>query len=150
MKTSSFRTTMQKEQSLKDVWGSTSAGATKAVDAYINLRKRVLHGLKGRFTSNELKLLIDNQNGTIFSPDLFSSSQTLIHALEDGIKLDSLDQKWDVDTESFFETIKSLSDSEAYFLREEIDRFWNHMGGDDLNSFVNQFMDDSLSHLDHT
>lgn len=139
MKTSSFRTTPDKKQNLKDIWGSTSAGATKAVDAYINLRKRVLHNIKGHFTPNELKLLVDNQNGTIFSADLFSSAQTLLHAVEDGISLDGIDQKWEVDTKPFFKKINALSDSEAYFLREEIDRFWNHLDDKDLDSFVNQF-----------
>jgi hypothetical protein len=139
MKTSSFRTSPQKEEYLKDIWGSTSAGATRSVDAYIALRKRILNGLKNRFTQNELMLLIDHQNGTIFSPSLFSTTETMQHSVSDAIILDGLDSKWEIDKQVLFEKISRLSDPEAYFIREEIDRFWNHMGGENIKEFVNSF-----------
>lgn len=136
--TSSFRIDQPTKEELSQIWGSVSAGATKAVEAYVNLRKRVLQDMKGYFSKDELTALVDNQNGTIFSPDLFSISGTWVHGVEDGIKYDGLDSRWNIDRDDLIEKLNALSDVQAYFMREEIDRFWSDTDSD-LEEFVSKY-----------
>lgn len=142
--TNSYRTTQDNKDALTGLYGSVSAGSENAVNAYVNIRPRVLRELKNQFTKEELSLIVDSLNGTIFDPKLATNNSMLSAGIEDSISFDGIDEKWGVDKESILNKITNLSAAHTYFLMEEISRFWNIPKAygaptPDLEAFLNNF-----------
>ncbi len=126
------------EQSAKfysEVFPSLNAGMEYVGDAFPLLYKRTLLSLKNIFSRAELCLLIDIFNGTFLTPNL--AGQHLEIQVEDGIKLEGLDEKWEVDSEKLLGKIQSLKFFERVCLEIWAKGFWNK----------NQNMDEWLKSL---
>ena len=76
------------------VFSSLNAGMIYVIEAFPDVYRRTLHGLRGQFARGELMLLIDVFNATMLTPG--HAGQHLLIQVEDGIDLDKLDEKWGV------------------------------------------------------
>jgi hypothetical protein len=108
---------------------SVNSGAEYTLSAFHNLCRSALVEVKGLFSAGELCLMIDVLNGTLLTPEI--AGQTLYHNCIDGIALDFLDQKWEVDEASFKERLKSLTSFQAAALEIWAKGFWE---GSDYNA----------------
>ncbi len=79
--------------------------------------------LKGKFTGGELKLMIDvmNVRQDMLTPQL--AGQHILPNVQDGITLDHLDEKWEVDPDKIQEKLKSLSIPDVFFMEIWIQGF---------------------------
>lgn len=78
--------------------------------------------MKGKFTAGELRLTIDVMNGTLLSPEM--AGQHLSLNVADGIALDGLDEKWEVDAETLNQKLATMSTPELMILEIWIHGFW--------------------------
>lgn len=72
-------------------------------------------------TKNEALLIADALNGALFD------NTTVFYfwaSIEDAIKLEGLDKKWQVDGKKLVDKLRSLSDAETLALVDAVERFW--------------------------
>ncbi len=74
------------------------------------------------FAGAELKLIVDVFNGTALTAGI--AGQHLLLSCSDGIELNNLDAKWDVDRKAFLEKLQSLSVFQAACLEIWANGFW--------------------------
>ncbi|MBA7559402.1 hypothetical protein ES708_01016 [subsurface metagenome] len=74
---------------------SLNAGAVYALEIFPRLYQRTLHDMRGRFSAGELSLMVDVMKATMLTPT--SAGQSLAANVSDGIALDGLDTKWEID-----------------------------------------------------
>jgi len=84
---------------LTDHFKSKSAGAEYVLEAFPELYRRELHNLTGVFSTGELSLMLDVMNGHLLTPQF--AGQSLSLSCEDGMSLDGLHEKWEIDREAF-------------------------------------------------
>jgi len=89
------------------IFSSLNAGLEFTIEGFPVLYRRTLHGLKGRFEQKELSLMIDVFNATSIVPQM--AGQHLATKVSDGILLDRLDQKWEIDGKALNEKISKLT-----------------------------------------
>ena len=110
------------EKWLAETFRSKTGGAEYAIEAFHALYRRSLHALKGRFSSGELKLMIDVFNGSALTAGI-AGQQCLISCI-DGMALDALDEKWSVDRQAFTGKLQALTLIEATCLEIWANGFW--------------------------
>ena len=103
-------------------FSNLNAGLEYTADAFPALYRRTLHGLRGRFTRGELMLMVDVFNATALVPGM--AGQHLGANVADGISLDRLDQKWEIDGEDLNAKISALTIFEAAVLEIWANGFW--------------------------
>lgn len=113
----------QAAQFYSEVFSSLNAGMEYVGTAFPLLYKRTLLSLKNTFSRAELSLLIDVFNGTFLTPDL--AGQHLEIQVEDGIRLEGLDEKWKVDSETLLGKVRALNMFERACLEIWAKGFWN-------------------------
>lgn len=118
------------EKFLKTNFKSLSGGAEYCLEAMPAVARKFM-GLdfKGRLSREELYLIIDVMNGTMLSPQI--AGQHIPLNVEDGIALDHLDQKWEVDGPALVEKLKAMSTPELFFLEIWVQGFWQRLGTED-------------------
>lgn len=109
---------------LKKIYGKHTPAAQRAVESWFVLRQSTLRDLKGIFTENELKLLIDNENGSLFNPETDYNPEFLAINVKDGCDFEELDKKWDVSLGVLIEKILKMKSAECLFLHDWIGQFW--------------------------
>ncbi len=122
-KTVSFYLNEQVENELKErerEGGSRSLLINQDLERLYTLYKRALKRIPLQL--NEAKLIADLLNATI--SDHFSAN-TLWAEIDDGIKFDRLDTKWEIDGPALIEKIKNLHEFDCMALIDAADRFWN-------------------------
>lgn len=78
-------------------------------------------------SAGEWKLVADTLNGTVMRdyPDPDGDRLRMIWAgISDGIRLDGLDKKWDVNGVALIEKIRSLTHGQLVALVDTVERFW--------------------------
>lgn len=126
---------------LSNNFRTVNAGAEFVIEAFGALFRRTLADLKGRFKRGELYLMLDVMNDTRLTAGF--AGETLQGYVSDGIALDALDQKHDVNADDFFERFKALSPFELSVLEIWSNAFW--YGGKDSNYIKN--IDEYISPL---
>ena len=91
---------------------------------YYRLLADARRALRERFSGPEISLIIDACNGWwILSPE---DCRSVDHNIEDAIRLDGLDQKWNVpDSADLVARLRGLTWLEAVALCDAIERFWH-------------------------
>lgn len=118
----------------KMTWGSVNAGTTYVLDAFPALYKRTLEDLKGRFSREELLLMIDVNNGLWLTPRI--AGQHMDAQVSDGIALDHLDEKWEIDGDVLNKKVADLSIFEAACLEIWIMAFWEQKEHENIEAYV--------------
>ena len=98
------------------------AGASYILEAWPIAYRRTLLDIKGRFSEGELSLLIDVFNGTLLTPGM--AGQHLLVSASDGIALDSLHEKWNVEADGFLGRLHELTTFQATSLEIWARGFW--------------------------
>lgn len=90
----------------EETFKNLNAGSMFVLDAFPTLYKRALFDLKGIFTRGELCLMIDLFNGLILTPQI--AGQHIAIEVKDGIELESLDKKWEVNKDEILVKLEGL------------------------------------------
>lgn len=114
------------------LFASLNGGATYALEAFPKLYQRTLHGMKGRFSKSELSLMLDVMNATMLTPQ--SAGYHLAANVADGIALDGLDEKWEIDGKTLNEKLAALPPFEAACLEIWANGFWYAKDRKDIQS----------------
>jgi hypothetical protein len=115
-----------------------NAGATYILDAFPGLYARTLHDLAGNFPRGELLAMVDVMNATWLTPGI--AGQHLAINVRDGIELDHLDQKWEIDGKVLNRKLTNLSIFALACLEIWIGAFWKQENHDNLEDWVKQFI----------
>ena len=118
----------------KQAFSSVNAGLEYVLDAFPALYQHTLHNLKGRFSRGELMLMIDVNNGLILTPRI--AGQHLDAQVADGIALDKLDEKWEIDGAGLNTKIAALAVFEAACLELWVQAFWERHEELDIEKYV--------------
>jgi hypothetical protein len=121
------RISEQTAQFFKETFRSRNAGAEYVMECFRPLYRATLTRLKGRFAGGELKLMLDVMNATALTPGI--PGDTLTGNCEDGIALDGLDKKWEIEKAPFMAKLGALSIFETTCLEIWANGFW--YGGTD-------------------
>jgi hypothetical protein len=104
------------------LFSNLHAGATYILEALPRLYQRTLYEMKGVFSEGELSLMIDVMNGTMLTPQL--AGQQIGANVSDGIALDHLDKKWEIDGKALNEKLAGLSPFQLACLEIRASGFW--------------------------
>lgn len=99
-----------------------NAGMEYCGDAWPVLYRQTMHNLAGRFTRGELMLIVDVFNSTALTPGL-AGQQLGIH-VADGIAIDRLADKWEIEGSALNAKIAGLTICEAACLEIWANGFW--------------------------
>lgn len=111
-----------------------NAGLEFILDSFPRLYRQTIFDLRGKFTRGELMLLIDVNNGTMLSPDTIGWSAAA-NAV-DGIKLDRLDKKWNINGKAFVAKLQTLTIFELACLELWVQTFWNQDKHNNIEEYV--------------
>ena len=107
----------------KQTFTSLNAGAEFTLEAIPTLYKQTVEReLKGKFSKNELMLILDSENARILTPAF--AGQGIVIQVQDSIALDQLDAKWGIDKEQLNEKLGSLTIFQAACLEIWTQAFW--------------------------
>lgn len=93
-----------------------------AIRAFSDVYRKELHGLRGKFSKDELMLVIDVFNGSLLSPQL--AGQHIYANVADGIELDRLDEKWSIDKATMLPKIQEISNLQRACLELWAVAYW--------------------------
>lgn len=111
-----------------------SAVINRDLDRLYTLYKRALREVP--LTVAEAWLIVDTLNGTIMDAN---SARMLWASVEDAVKLDGLDKKWDVDGQALIEKLRKLNDIQALALVDAAERFWQECPQENLQDEVKKY-----------
>ena len=83
------------------------------------------------FSNNELLLLLDATNASVYDPDLVKIPATayILATAKDAMRIDKLDTKWGVDATLLMDKLRELTELKAFELLVRLDCAWrNHKG----------------------
>lgn len=122
-------------------FGNAIMGIDYAVKAFSRLYRNALMDIIGTFEKNELLLMLDNMNGLMLTPAI--AGQHIVHNVLDGIALDGLDKKWEIDADTLKEKLVTLSDMQLIALELWCRAFWEvayHSENSNIEDYVQQLM----------
>ncbi len=118
---------------------TTNAGVTFVLESFPELYKRALLELRGRFSREELMLIVDVYNATALTPGM----SMLDAQVSDGIALDDLDKKWEIEKDSILQKVKSLTSFQGAVLEMWANGYWYAHPAkklSDLEKYVKQLL----------
>ena len=118
----------------KSIFGSVNAGMEYVGDAVPQLYRLTLHRLQGRFSRGELMLMLDVGNGSMLTAGM--AGQHLGAQVADGIALDRLDVKWEIDGVALNTKVSGLTIFEAACLELWVQAFWEQEEHDNIEDYV--------------
>lgn len=101
---------------------SPNAGYSYALDSYPTLYRQTLAEMRGRFGADELKLLLDANNGLLLTAEL--AGQHVALEVADSISLNAYDKKWNVDGASLVRRLRELPAFSRAVLEVWARAFW--------------------------
>jgi hypothetical protein len=107
---------------LTTVFPTVNAGLEYLADAFPGLYGRTIRDTLPKFDRAELMLIIDVFNGTMLTSGL--AGQHLALNVADGIDLDKLDEKWELDRAGIMDKLAALSPFESCCLELWANGFW--------------------------
>ena len=134
MKSTTARVSEDLEQWLISTFGTKGAGAEYLLEANYRLFQRNVLKFKKLFTENEIALMIDTLNGCMLAPQM--AGQHIQANTEDGIDLDELNKKWEIDETALLSKIKTLTVNERMMLEIWCQQFWYQKEKRDLNEWL--------------
>ncbi len=108
-----------------DLPGQYSMVARRDLERYYALLERELAQL--HLSEGEALLLCDAGNGLLSEPQ---TMQLLWAQVDDAIRLEGLDRKWDVDGPALVAQLRALTPGQAFAVTDAIERFWTSADAD--------------------
>ena len=112
---------------IADNFANLNNGCEYILNSWPDLYRRTIFDMKKKFDPAEFKLMIDVFNSTALTHNL--AGQQLLTNCADGIDLDGLDQKWNIEKNVFLEKIQSLTIFEEACLEIWANGFWYGSAG---------------------
>ena len=117
----------------KHTFGTVNAGAEYILDSVPQMYRITLDRLKGRFSRGELMVMVDVNPGALTAR---IAGQHMGMQVADGIALDHLDEKWEIDGKKLNEKIAGLTIFETACLELWVKAFWENHEQLDLENYV--------------
>ena len=112
-----------------------NAGVTYTLESFPGMYRKTLFKMKGLFSENELKFIVDIFKATMLTPGL--AGEHLAGNVQDSIELEFIDKKWDVEKEEILQKISKLRLFERSCLEIWAKSFWYNAGErKDLNTWI--------------
>lgn len=108
--------------------GDRSSKINQSLERYYDALDRERRELRKNFLPAEISLITDCLNGTVFSDAM--SVGMLYGEIEDGIQLDKLDEKWEVDGQALVEKLNRLTYTQNLAIIDAVERYWYQIGED--------------------
>lgn len=115
-------------------FSSLNAGLEYILESFPELYAHTMHDLRGKFTRGELMLMIDVMNGHWYNPR--GAGQEMTPNVSDGIALDHLDEKWEIDGPALNKKLATLSMFDRACLEIWIQAFWNQDEHSNIEEYV--------------
>jgi hypothetical protein len=113
----------------KENFSTTNAGVVFILESFPELYKRVMLEIKEKkFIRGELLLIIDVYNATALTPGM----PMLEAQVSDGIALDGLDKKWEINAEALIKKVESLTSFQSTVLEIWANGYWYAQQGKEL------------------
>lgn len=103
------------------------------LETFYTTFNHALHEIKGKFSDNELNLILDTFNGNFLTPQLIG--QHLHAQVDDGCKFEYLDEKWEVTKEDLLKKISELTNFQAAAVELWSSAFWQKHHGQGMEEF---------------
>jgi hypothetical protein len=108
-------------------FASLNAGAAYAIESFPALyRHTLMRELRGKFERWELMLMLDVCNGLVLTPGM--AGQHLPADVSDGIALDGLAEKWEIDGPALLAKLEALSIFQVHCLEIWCRAYWEQSG----------------------
>lgn len=121
---------------LEETFKTVHSGATMILTAAPALYKKTLNELRGTFSREELMLIIDVSNGLILTPGILGEHLPL--QVADGIKLDGLDRKREIEGADMQQKLNNLPVFSRAVLEIWAQEFWQQDTHDNIEEWVRQ------------
>lgn len=118
----------------RDKFSSLNAGLEYIIEAMPDLYAHTMHDLRGKFTRGELMLMVDVMNGHWYNPH--GAGQEMTPNVSDGIALDHLDKKWEIDGKALNAKLAALTMFDRACLEIWIQAFWNQNDHGNIEEYV--------------
>ncbi len=112
-----------------------NSGVVFALEGFPKLYDRALLEVKGRFSREELLLIVDVYNSTALTPGM----PMLEAQVSDGIALDTLDKKWEIDGKALMKKVQDLTSFQSTVVEIWANGYWYAKPGKklrDLEEYV--------------
>lgn len=104
--------------------GERSGIISEALERYFYMLARASAGLRGILSREEVSLVADACNGTLWQS---WSVPHLAAEIQDAVRLDALDEKWGVDGPSLIAKLQALDIASIYALVDAVERYWSRV-----------------------
>lgn len=121
MKKATIRIDDALAERLLEEMGNLTAAATWMVEAYAAVRQHGIASLRKYFTIDELLMILEAENGLLFSPRMISG---YISHIEDAMLIDRVHEKYGVDSELMIAKISSIGKAELVILHDWMNYYW--------------------------
>lgn len=115
----SFRATPALVRELASRGDGLGLTARRDIERYYHLLAEELKTVN--LTESEAMLIVDTCNGTLFEPHTI---RLLWAEIDDAIRLDRLDHKWQVDGPELVAKLRSLTAGQMFAVVDGCERFW--------------------------
>jgi hypothetical protein len=105
--------------------GNRSAVISRHLDRYFSMLARARRELRELLSDSETMLIVDVLNGVGFW-DTFGV-YLVAHEVADGIGLDRLDEKWQVDGKALIAKLSNLTDAQHLALVDSVTMWWDRV-----------------------
>lgn len=103
-----------------------SGALNQTVERYEEILKQARAQLLELLTEKEMALILDVLNGTLFTEPI--SIHMVYGEVEDGINMEGLDQKWEINGKELIEKTRNLNYAEKVALVDATERWWASTG----------------------
>lgn len=88
--------------------------------------------LRGYLSVGEACAIVDNLNGVMLlpGPTWRYEAGSIAHNLEDGCRLDDLDQKWEIDGQELVAKVMKMPPHQVWWLTYSVRKFWSEQTGE--------------------
>lgn len=134
------RITAKTEEFYTENFSSLTTGATYILELFPRIYHHAMSGLRGVFSPNEIKLMVDAFNTLALTPS--HAGQNLVVQIEDAVSIEKLDEKWDVDANAFLPKLRDLDRFQAACMEIALKGFWEQFSRDDgipLEEWIKRF-----------
>lgn len=105
--------------------GNRSAIISRHLSRYFSLLARARRELRALLSDGETMLIVDVLNGVGFWDTI--SVYLVAHEVADGISLDRLDRKWNVDGKALVDKLANLNDAQHLALVDSVTMWWDRV-----------------------
>ncbi len=123
---------------LKRNFQTITGGAEMVLEGTMVNYHRALQEMKGRFSENELKSMVEVMNATMLIPMMLG--QHLPLSIQDSITMDGLAEKWELDPKDFATRLAHCTNFQLATLEWWANGFWYGAGPDRLERDLDEYV----------